>query len=204
IVAIALIAPMVIMPVGSAYAQEKCFYERVKYLDIEIKVINGQPMFVYETEKGYKKIPFSMSDLGDYAYAYGQKVPLKTQGNSILVPTEEGPVAVPIEEFDVVVVDGEIMLIAEENPFWKAPIAVALKRAGVKVTTQTIKTVKRVVEEVEEKTGVPAWFVLYYLVRTGVLAKAAYEFAGVHPVEFLTPVQIEMIRRAWEEYQRSR
>ena len=27
IVAIALIAPMVIMPVGSAHAQEKCFYK---------------------------------------------------------------------------------------------------------------------------------------------------------------------------------
>ncbi|MCL0041957.1 hypothetical protein M1N12_02710 [Peptococcaceae bacterium] len=107
---IALIAPMVIMPVGSAHAQEKCFYERVKYLDIEIKVIDGQPMFVYETEKGYEKIPFSMSDLGDYAYADGQKVPLKTQGNSILVQTEEGLVAVPIEEFCVVEVDGQIVI----------------------------------------------------------------------------------------------
>ncbi|MCL0078032.1 hypothetical protein M1N61_03175, partial [Peptococcaceae bacterium] len=82
IVAIALIAPMVIMPVGAAHAQEKCFYERVKYLDIEIKVIDGQPVFVYETDEGYEKIPFSMSDLGGYAYANGQKVPLKTQGNS--------------------------------------------------------------------------------------------------------------------------
>jgi hypothetical protein len=53
------------MPVGSAYAQEKCFYERVKYLDIEIKVIDGQPVFIYETGKGYEKIPFSMSDLGN-------------------------------------------------------------------------------------------------------------------------------------------
>ena len=61
-------------------------------------------MFVYETEKGYEKIPFSMSDLG--AYVDGQKVPLKTQGNNILVPTEEGLVAVPIEGFDVVMVDG--------------------------------------------------------------------------------------------------
>ncbi|MCL0049718.1 hypothetical protein M1N04_01305 [Peptococcaceae bacterium] len=158
----------------------------------------------YETNEGYEKIPFSMSNLGDYAYADGQKVPLKTQGNNILVPTEEGLLAVPIEEFDVVVVDGEIMLIAEENPFWKVPIAVALKKAGVKVTTQTIKIVKRVVEEVEEKTGVPAWFVLYQLVKTGIITKVAYREAGVHPAEILTPVQIEMIRRAWEEYQRSR
>ena len=44
---------------------------------------------MHETEEGYEKIPFSMSDLGDYAYANGNKVPLKTQGNSILVPNEE-------------------------------------------------------------------------------------------------------------------
>ena len=43
-------------------------------------------------------------------------MPLKTQGNSILVPTEEGLVAVPIEEFDVVMVGGQVMLVAEENP----------------------------------------------------------------------------------------
>ena len=73
-------------------------------------------MFVYETNEGYEKIPFSMSDLGGYAYADGQKVPFKTQGNNILVPTEEGLVAVPIEEFDVVMVDGQVMLVAEENP----------------------------------------------------------------------------------------
>ncbi|MCL0101020.1 hypothetical protein M1N80_04400, partial [Peptococcaceae bacterium] len=58
---------------------------------------------------------FSMSDLGGYAYANGQKVPLRTQGNNILVPTEEGLVAVPIEEFDVVMVDGQVMLVAEVN-----------------------------------------------------------------------------------------
>ena len=66
-----------------------------------------------------------MSDLGDYAYADGQKVPLKTQGNNILVPTEEGLVAVPIEEFDVVMVDGQVMLLAEENP-WVAMAFYAL------------------------------------------------------------------------------
>ena len=65
VVAIALIAPIVIIPVGSAHAQEKCFYEKVKCLDIEIKVIDSQPMFAYETEEGYEKIPFSMSDLGN-------------------------------------------------------------------------------------------------------------------------------------------
>ena len=33
------------------------------------------------------------------------------------MPTEEGLVAVPIEEFDVVMVDGQVMLLTEENPW---------------------------------------------------------------------------------------
>ena len=36
--------------------------------------------------------------------------------------TEEGLVAVPIEEFDVVMVDGQVMLLAEENPIIIAAI----------------------------------------------------------------------------------
>ena len=53
--------------------------------------------------------------LGGYAYANGQRVSLKIQGNGILVQTEEGLVVVPIEEFDVVMVDGQLALIAEEK-----------------------------------------------------------------------------------------
>ena len=86
------------------------------YLDAEIKVIDGQPVMTYETEEGYEEISFSLSDLGDYAYADGQKMLLQTQGNSILVPREESPVAVPIEDFCVVMVDGQVALMAEENP----------------------------------------------------------------------------------------
>ena len=119
VVVLALVMPMVMMmPVGVAQAQENCPWAGIEYLDAEIKIIDGQPVFVYETETGYEEIPFSLSELG-YAYADGQKMPLQIQGNSILVPTEEGPVAVPIEEFCVVLVDGEVALIAEENPFWK-------------------------------------------------------------------------------------
>ena len=89
---------------------------------------------MHETEEGYEKIPFSLSDLGDYAYADGQKVPLQTQGNSILVPTKEGLVPVPIEEFDVVMVDGQVMLLAEENPAWVVPVGL-----GIYWTTQMAK-----------------------------------------------------------------
>ena len=141
VVALALVMPMVMMPVGAAQAQENCPWAGIEYLDMEIKVIDGQPVLIYETETGYEEIPFSLSELGD-AYADGQKMPLQTQGNSILVPTEEGPVAVPIEDFCVVMIDGEMMLLAEENPFWKIPIAIAiaaLKKAGVAVTTTTLQ-----------------------------------------------------------------
>ena len=62
-------------------------------------------------------------------------MPLKTQGNSILVPTEEGLVSVPIEEFDVVMVDEQIMLLAEENPAW-----VVLVGLGIFKITQGAKT----------------------------------------------------------------
>ena len=82
-----------------------------------------------------------MPDLNGYAYANEQKVPLKTQGNSILVQTEEGLVAVSIEEFDVVMVDGQVMLLAEENPLLLAMVyygftgamAGAAGAAGLKV-----------------------------------------------------------------------
>ena len=143
VVVIVLMAPMVLVPAEAAHAQEKCFYERVKYLDIEIKVIDGQPMFVYETEKGYEKIPFSMSDLGGYAYADGQKVSLRTQGNNILVPTEEGLVPVPIEEFDVVVVDGQVMLLAEENPWLAIAFYGLLGAAAGAATASAFKLGKK-------------------------------------------------------------
>ncbi|MCL0100987.1 DUF4258 domain-containing protein [Peptococcaceae bacterium] len=110
-------------------------------------------MFVYETEEVYEKIPFSMSDLGDYAYANGQKVPLKTEGNNILVPTEEGLVLVTIEEFCVVEVDGEVALLAEKNPVWK----IAIGKVVVKVVSHAVReaikdnirdtTIKRVIKD---------------------------------------------------------
>ena len=113
---IALVVLLVFTPIKikAAQAQEKCQWEGIVYLDAEIKIIDGHPVLVYETEAGYEKIPFSLSEL-DYACADGQKMLLQTQGSSILVPTEEGPVAVPIEDFCVVMIDGQIMLLAEDD-----------------------------------------------------------------------------------------
>jgi hypothetical protein len=91
--ALALVMPMVMMPAGAVQAQEKCPWERIMYLDAEIKVIGDQLVLVYETEAGYEEIPFSLSELRcactlTEERADEQKVPLQTQGNSILVPEE--------------------------------------------------------------------------------------------------------------------
>jgi hypothetical protein len=61
--ALALVMPMVMMPAGAVQAQEKCPWERIMYLDAEIKVIGDQLVLVYETEAGYEEIPFSLSEL---------------------------------------------------------------------------------------------------------------------------------------------
>lgn len=118
------------------------------WLDVEVRMIDGQPVLVYETEEGYGKIPFA---LPEYAYADGQKMPLQREGNNILVPTEEGPVAVALEDFCVVMLDGQVALVAGENPLILIPIvagaflggaaglgaAAALKTLGVAVGVKT-------------------------------------------------------------------
>jgi hypothetical protein len=126
--ALALLVPVFLVPTVAAQAQEKCQREEVVYLDAEVRVIDGKPVIVVETEKGYVNIPF---ELTGEALVDGQKVVLKTQGNAVLVPTKEGPVAVPVEEFCVVIVDEQVALMAEENP----PILIAVGKAFATVTT---------------------------------------------------------------------
>ena len=48
--------------------------------------------------------------------------------------------------------------------------------------------------------GVPKWFIAYQLVKMGVISGAAI-YAGVNPLELLTPVRIEMIQQLWKQYQ---
>ncbi|MCL0049671.1 hypothetical protein M1N04_01050 [Peptococcaceae bacterium] len=67
----------------------------------------------------------------------------------------------------MVEVDGQIVLIAEENPI---------------------------------VLGIPKGFIAHQLVRMGVISGTAI-YAGVNPLELLTPVQIEMIRQLWKQYQ---
>ena len=73
IVAIALIAPMVIMPVGAAQAEEKWFEEKeIIYLDAEIKATKGQAIRIY-IDGQKRPIVIKRAEL-KYAYVDGQRV----------------------------------------------------------------------------------------------------------------------------------
>ncbi len=78
-----------------------------------------------------------------------KKCRLKTEGTSILVSTEEGLVPVLIEEFDVVMVDGEIALIAEENPLWKAVLVFKAGKKLWKVTKGAAAVTKYIAQYIE-------------------------------------------------------
>ncbi|MFW0861686.1 MAG: hypothetical protein AAGT88_06320 [Dethiobacter sp.] len=93
----------------------------IQHLDAEVKIINGQPVIIIETEEGYLNVPFALS--GD----------VLVQGNGVVVQTEDGFVVVPLEDFEVAVVDGEVVLVAEVNPkhiLWGAGIG-AVGGAGL-------------------------------------------------------------------------
>mgnify|MGYP004702530357 CR=1 FL=1 len=97
--------------------------EQIQYLDAEVRVIDGQPVLRYEAEDGYADIPF---DLPAYVIsADGQRVAVQRHGDAILLPTEDGFEAVPLKDFSVVMMNGQIMLLAEVNPIWKLiPVAI--------------------------------------------------------------------------------
>lgn len=126
---------------GQERGQEKQDADQIQYLDAEVQVIDGRPVLKVETEEGHTGIPFEFP-----AYAIsadGQEVAVKREGDAILLPTENGLEAVPLKDFCVVMVNGQIMLLAEVNPLWKFPIAkaaviAALNKAGVKVTRVSI------------------------------------------------------------------
>lgn len=99
--------------------------QEIQYLDAEVRVIDGQPVLRYETEAGYVDIPF---ELPDYAIsASGQKESIERTGDFVLLPSEDGLVALNLRDFSVVLIGGQVKLLAEINPIWKlVPIAVGL------------------------------------------------------------------------------
>ena len=89
-------------------------------------MIDGQPVLKYETEDGYADIPF---EIPAYALsADGQKVAVERQVDAILLPTEDGFEAVPLKDFSVVMMNGQIMLLAEVNVIWLIPAVLIAAR----------------------------------------------------------------------------
>ena len=118
---LALVLPVVMMPAGVVQAQERDEREpQVVYLDAEVRVIDGQPVLVYETEAGYEKIPFQLYPEGQEPVVNmmvdGEPVTVRADGTYLLIPTEEGIERVCVSEFDVVKIDGEVVLFHEVNP----------------------------------------------------------------------------------------
>jgi len=52
-----------------------------------------------------------------------QPIPLMIENSAVVVPTKDGTITVPFKEFEVVVINGQIVLVAEENPLILIPIA---------------------------------------------------------------------------------
>jgi len=114
---------------------------QIQYLDAEVRVIDGQPVIKVETKEGYASYEFPWPDVA-VALGDGEKIALERQGNHFMLPTSDGFEKISIEEFQVALVAGQIMLVTNVNPWWTIPVAVAiaaLKKAGVAVTTATIK-----------------------------------------------------------------
>ena len=111
---------------GNGRGQERKSESQIQYLDAEVQVIDGQPVLRYETEDGYVDIPF---EIPAYALsADGQKVAVERQGDAILLPTEDGFEAVPLKDFSVVMINGQIMLLAEVNAPWLIPVVLIAAR----------------------------------------------------------------------------
>ncbi len=120
LVALAMVFSVLPSTVATVEAGNEDWEEEIVYLDIEIEIIDGQPMLVVEGEEYGEEYLFIPLELPEtiLATSDGRVVELKVKDNFVLVPTEDGIVAVPIEDFCVVKIDGEVMLLVEVNASW--------------------------------------------------------------------------------------
>lgn len=133
LVALAMIFSVVPGMAATVEAGNESWEEEIIWLDAEIKVINGQPMMVIEGDEEYGEeyffIPLELPEVALFTVD-GQEKGLEVKDNSVLVQTEDGIVAVPLEDFCVVIVSGEVMLIAEVNPILESIIFYGLVGAA--------------------------------------------------------------------------
>lgn len=74
----------------------------------------------------------------------GELQPLVSQDGAVVVLTECGPIAIPLEEFAVVVVDGQVVLVAEENPIVILAAAILGGAAGIGAGAAAVAGLKSV------------------------------------------------------------
>lgn len=139
-VATVLMASVYVVPAAAAQrggqdrkAEGKA--QETVYLDAEVRVIDGQPVLVFEgqgNERSEHPFPWPQTAIVD-----GREAPLQREGNYFLLPAEGEVERVSIEDFDVTFQDGQIMLSAQVNPKFLIPVGAAgiLLKIGVPVTT---------------------------------------------------------------------
>ncbi|MBS4055345.1 MAG: hypothetical protein KGZ64_11385 [Thermaerobacter sp.] len=124
-----LIVSTIATPVAAGRGGRRGEGRQTKSVDAEVRILNGQLVIVVETKEGYVSVPVSLSES---VSVNGQTIPLALQGNGVVVPTEDGPIVVPIEEFDVIVANGQVFLVAEENPIITAALFFLGAKLGAK------------------------------------------------------------------------
>ncbi len=171
-----LMASVYVMPAAAAQrggqdrkAERKA--QETIYLDAEVRVIDGQPVLVFEgrgNERTQHPFPWPQTAIVD-----GREVPLQREGNYFLLPAEGEVERVSIEDFDVTFHDGQIMLSTQVNPLWKIAPAVAtaaLIRLGIPITTTNLIAVAVVM-----RVGLPVTFATV-IGTAGVITAVAWIF----------------------------
>ena len=140
VVAVGLVMSMVMMPVGAAQAQErgKGTNKEIKPGEVigainssgaEIEIMeNGTPVMVVEVKKEDEEIyiPLTLpSTVEAKNITDGSKITVEVDGNYLLLPHGEEIERVCISEFEVKKVkgNGQVVLVGEVNPVWKAFLA---------------------------------------------------------------------------------
>ena len=141
VVALALVMPMVMMPVGTVQAHDDNTNPlRAPILETEldgaeIEIIDGSPFIVLNKDECIyiplnKLLKLSDTDTMDIML-YGVLATVEVKGNYLLIPTEDGIEKVCISDFHVELRDGQVVLVSEVN-------GVVLVVLGVVATAITI------------------------------------------------------------------
>ena len=164
IVAIALIAPMVIMPVGTAQAGENVketsigvtvsgslpqeVIDAINLNGAEIEIMeNGTPVIVVEIEKKEDEeiyyIPLTLPSTAEVKnIADGSKTTVEVDGNYLLIPYGEEIERVCISDFEVKKVkdNGQVVLVGEVN-FIRVILLIIAREVGREVIGYVINKV---------------------------------------------------------------